>query len=497
MNKKLISLVTMTSIMFTSVSPVFAKNFDSKQNVALNHAWTVTFNKSVDTNEAFENVYIKDSKGNKIPTRLDFNDDTTKMIVTPTDGYAPNSTYTLVVDNVADTKGDKLSDNATMQFTTANEAQQGSFDINKVYSNGSTDNASSNVQPNAIFDLELSKNIDASTIGNVTVTDKDGNKANVKVTAIGSEIDIDPNNIFWDDTKTIDLPRNAYKCNTTYTINLNGVRSTDGQDIATKTYSFETRAYKLNPTIQGICNDDYISFGSQYASELYQIPDGDGDGYFTQSLQKCHDNSGTLVLDNAYKVQQVSQITNDWNPYANLQNRNIVNLQVELRKEYKKILAKNPSYSGYNVGFREQAPQTTYDDSTGMALYQYMPNVLNSMPAYTFQLFSFYKTNINNGLFQEVYSSETTDDLKNALISNQPQVAVQMSSTTKDAQGNLSRLALYQSIYSMFGGDYANEIYDYIVQEDNAGYDSRQEFHTKPIGGITIYSNNGIFLFKY
>lgn len=497
MNKKLISLVTMTSIMFTSVSPVFAKNFDSKQNVALNHAWTVTFNKSVDTNEAFENVYIKDSKGNKIPTRLDFNDDTTKMIVTPTDGYAPNSTYTLVVDNVADTKGDKLSDNATMQFTTANEAQQGNFDINKVYANGSTDNASSNVQPNAIFDLELSKNIDASTIGNVTVTDKDGNKANVKVTAIGSEIDIDPNNIFWDDTHTIDVPRNAYKCNTTYTINLNGVRSTDGQDIATKTYSFETRAYKLNPTIQGICNDDYISFGSQYASELYQIPDGDGDGYFTQSLQKCHDNSGTLVLDNAYKVQKVSQITNDWNPYANLQSRNIVNLQVELRKEYQKIVAKNPSYAGYNVGFRESAPQTTYVDTTGKVTYEYMINILDSMPLYSFRLFSLYKNNLPSNLVSGIVANETTTDLQNAFKSNNPQVALEMSSTSTDAKSNLARLAMYQSLYCMFGGDYAGEIYDYIIKEESLTYSQRQEMYAKQIGNIAIYDNNGIFLFKY
>lgn len=499
MNKKLISLVTITSIMFTSVSPVFAKDFDSKQNVALNHAWTVTFNKSVDTNEAFENVYIKDSKGNKVATRLDFNDDATKMIVTPTDGYAPNSTYTLVVDNVADTKGDKLSDNATMQFTTADEAQQGSFDINKVYANGSTDNVSSNVQPNAIFDLELSKNIDASTIGNVTVTDKDGNKANVKVTAIGSEIDIDPNNIFWDDTHTIDVPRNAYKCNTTYTINLNGVKSTDGQDISSKTYGFTTRDYELNPTIQGICNDDYISFGSQYASELYQIPDGDGDGYFTQSLQKCHDNSGTLVLDNAYKVQQVSQITNDWNPYANLQNRNIVNLQVELRKEYKKILAKNPSYSGYNVGFREGAPQdagTAYD-STGMVEYQFMPNVLDSMLNFNFQLFSYYNTAIFSGFGQAPLDTATTNDITSALTTQHPQVAIQMSSTSTNAEGNLSRLAMYQSLYCMFGGDYAGQLYDYIVSEENAGYDSRHQFHTKQIGNITIYDNNGIFLFKY
>lgn len=495
MNKKLVSLITMTAIMFTSVSPVFAKNFTSKQNVALNHPWTVNFNQKVNVNETFEGVYIEDSKGSKIPTKIDFSDDHTKMIITPADGYKPNTTYTLNVEGVSNEQGKALSDKAEMQFATVDTAQAGNFDITSITANNGQGTAKTNLDPNSSFSFQLSKNVDASTLSNITVTDKDGNKANVKSEAVGNTITINANNAFQDDTKTITVPRNAFKCNTTYTINLSGVKSTDGQDIATNTYTFKTRAYKLNPTISGICNDDYISFGNQYASDMYQIPDGDGDGYFAQSLQKCHDNNGTLVLDPYYNSPV--QITNDWNKYANLQNRNMVNLQVEIRKEYQKIAAKNSSYAGYNVGFRESAPQTTYGDTTGKVTYEYMTNILDSMPSYSFRLFSLYKYNLPSSLVSGIVADGTTTDLNNAFKSNNPQLALEMSSTSTDAKGNLSRLALYQSLYCMFGGDYAGEIYDYIIQEEGLNYDQCQKMYTKQLGNITIYDNNGVFLFKY
>lgn len=491
MNKKLVSLVTMASIIFTSASPAFAKNFTSKQNVALNHVWTVTFNKPVNTNEAFENVYIKDSNGNKITTKIDFNDDHTKMIISPDDRYKPNSTYTLVVDGIVDDKGDKLSDNATMQFTTVNEAQQGSFDINKVYANGSTDNVSSNVEPNAVFDLELSKNIDSSTLSNVTVTDKDGNKANVKVTANKSEIDIAPNNAFCDDTKTITLPRNAFKCNTAYTINLNGVKSTDGQDIVTKTYSFTTRDYKLDPTISGICDDDYISFGSQYAGDLFN-PVDPVTGYIKTGLWAAHYNNGQIVFDKDKHLGTPYQISSDWNKYANLQARNQYDLAVQFRKQYNAILARNPDYKGKMV------VMNNYMSNVNDALFSVTSTANANMPSdlLDWDIYSSYSLG-EQSLDSVDISSKNPEDMKNVLRSDaHPQIYMTLS-RFENADLNLQKLYLYQTLVTVFGYDYAQEIEDYMYCESHALNSVQDTMQKTQIGNITIWAEDGQFLFKY
>lgn len=491
MNKKLVSLVTMASIIFTSASPAFAKNFTSKQNVALNHVWTVTFNKPVNTNEAFENVYIKDNNGNKITTRIDFNDDHTKMIISPDDGYKPNSTYTLVVDGIVDDKGDKLSDNATMQFTTANEAQQGSFDINKVYANGSTDNVSSNVEPNAVFDLELSKNIDSSTLSNVTVTDKDGNKANVKVTANKSEIDIAPNNVFCDDTKTITLPRNAFKCNTAYTINLNGVKSSDGQDIVTKTYNFTTRDYKLNPTISGICDDDYFKFASQYDSDMFHVTDP-VKNYTSEALWPAHDNNGNIVFDKDKEFGTPYQINSDWNKYANEQVRNQYDLAVQFRKQYNQIKVKDSSYSGKMVvignwdGTINDVQSNVYDDwNHDMASPMIWTDVY-----YSYSLSEESLDSVDN-------YSKHQGDMKNILRSDShPQVYMALPQY-KDSDLSLQKLYLYQDLVSLFGYDYAGEISDYMYKESYGLNSERNVMQKVQIGNITVWAEDGQFLFKY
>ncbi|MFL0251511.1 Ig-like domain-containing protein [Clostridium neuense] len=491
MNKKLVSLVTMASIIFTSASPAFAKNFTSKQNVALNHAWTVTFNKPVNTNEAFENVYIKDNNGNKITTRIDFNDDHTKMTISPDDGYKPNSTYTLVVDDIVDDKGDKLSDNATMQFTTVNEAQQGGFDINKVYANGSTDNVSSNVEPNAVFDLELSKNIDSSTLSNVTVTDKDGNKANVKVTANKSEIDIAPNNVFCDDTKTITLPRNAFKCNTAYTISLNGVKSTDGQDILTKTYSFTTRDYKLDPTISGICDDDYFKFASQYDSDLFHPVDS-ATGYIKRALWPAHDNNGTIVFDNDKTFGTPYQVSNDWNKYANLQARNQYNLAVQFRKQYSKITAKDSSYAGKMVDMSNWA------NIVNEASFGVCDNANASMSdsMITARVYSSYSLSSRSLDTVDLFSSHQ-DDMKNILRSSAHPQIYMIVPYYDGVDLSIQRLYLYQELVSLFGYDYASEIYDYMYKESHSPNSVQDVMQKVQIGNITIWAEDGQFLFKY
>lgn len=121
MNKKLISLVTMTSIIITSASPIFAKNFTSKQNVALDHAWTVKFNKTLDSNQDFSKVTIKDSNGTEVPVDATVNSDNQSVKVAPKENYSANTSYTLTVDGIKDTTGKDLKENATLSFTTASE----------------------------------------------------------------------------------------------------------------------------------------------------------------------------------------------------------------------------------------------------------------------------------------------------------------------------------------------------------------------------------------
>lgn len=121
MNKKLISLVTVAAITFTSVSPVFAKNFTSKQNVALNHAWTVKFNKTLGSNQDFSKVTIKDSNGTVVPVDVTVNSDKQSVKVAPKESYSSNTNYILTLDGIKDINNNNLKENATMQFTTVDQ----------------------------------------------------------------------------------------------------------------------------------------------------------------------------------------------------------------------------------------------------------------------------------------------------------------------------------------------------------------------------------------
>jgi|GEM_PF-1831807 len=126
MNKKIISIVIASSIVATSiisVPTVFAKNFESKQNVALNHSWTVKFNKQLNSSQYFSKVTIKDSNGNVIPVDVIVGSDKQSVTVTPKENYSANTNYTLTVDGIKDSSGNNLRENATMQFTTVQPTQ--------------------------------------------------------------------------------------------------------------------------------------------------------------------------------------------------------------------------------------------------------------------------------------------------------------------------------------------------------------------------------------
>ena len=113
----------MTAIMFTSVTPAFAKNFTSKQNVALNHSWNVKFNKALNSSQDFSKVAIKDSNGNVVPVSVTVNSDNESVTVAPKSNYSSNTNYTLTVDGIKDSSGKNLNENATLNFKTTQPTQ--------------------------------------------------------------------------------------------------------------------------------------------------------------------------------------------------------------------------------------------------------------------------------------------------------------------------------------------------------------------------------------
>lgn len=123
MKKKIISIVITSTLIISSLSStIFAKSFSSKQGVELNHVWNVKFNKTLGSNQDFSKVSIKDSNGNVVPVSVTIGSDNESITVTPTSNYSSNTNYTLTVDGIKDSNGDNLSDNATMQFTTASDS---------------------------------------------------------------------------------------------------------------------------------------------------------------------------------------------------------------------------------------------------------------------------------------------------------------------------------------------------------------------------------------
>lgn len=515
MNKKIISTVISSILIISSLSSnIFAKSFSSKQGVTLNHSWVIKFNKTLketpfmDANPYLYGVIIKDSNGNQIPLSVSVNSDKKSFTVTPEVNYDANTKYILTVDGVIDSNGNPLKENTTMEFTTG---EQENFDISKIHITGSSSLGGSgkesawvykntketSIAPDAHINLFLSKNIDTSTLSNVTVTDNDGNKSNINVSADGDCIVILPSNDFQDDTKTITVPRNAFKCNTTYTINLSGVKSSDGQDIATKTYSFTTRDYNLNPTISGICNDDYIKYASQYSQQLFN-PIDPATGYVKVGLSPAHDDNGTIVYDNqkTWNGTLIPKFQPDghWNKYSNLQSRNQYDLQIEFQNEYKKIAAKNSDYDSKRlISFNGDVFYDMNDNE--FDLYLNHGTELES-PTFT--------TSIYNDPSLDLYSFQRLDNAthpRSAVMGNIQKVQhAQIFIGIPQEQGvqkNLQKLYLYQHLVSIFGYDYADELENYMLQQEYALNSVRDTLQITQIGNIKIWVQDGQFLFKY
>lgn len=123
MNKKLVISAMGAFTLFLAMSTsAFAKTFDSKTNVPLDHNWTVKFNKALAADQDFSSISIQGDDGSEVPITVKPAADLKSITIVPSDKYKANSTYVLTVDGIEDSDGDGLSDNATIQFTTASDA---------------------------------------------------------------------------------------------------------------------------------------------------------------------------------------------------------------------------------------------------------------------------------------------------------------------------------------------------------------------------------------
>jgi hypothetical protein len=117
MRKKLMSIVITAAIMVNSM-PVFAKSFNSKQGIPLNHSWSVKLNKTLGSNQDFSGITIKDTNGTIVPVSVTIGVDNKSLTIAPKENYSSNTSYVLTVDGVKDSNGNKLKENATLNFST-------------------------------------------------------------------------------------------------------------------------------------------------------------------------------------------------------------------------------------------------------------------------------------------------------------------------------------------------------------------------------------------
>lgn len=122
MNKKLLlSTVGAFTILLATSTPAFAKTFNSKKNVSLDHNWTVKFNRTLAADQDFSSISIQGNDGSIIPVTVKTAEDLQSITIIPSDKYKANSTYVLTVDGIQDSDGEGLSDNATVEFTTVSD----------------------------------------------------------------------------------------------------------------------------------------------------------------------------------------------------------------------------------------------------------------------------------------------------------------------------------------------------------------------------------------
>lgn len=130
--KIIISLMTIcviTGVTGDFNKPVFAAknktitcttNYPTKNNVELNHAWTIKFNKPIDLIQDFSKVYIEDFSSDdltKVDTVITISADRKSLIITPQKPYVQNNPYILNIDGIK-SNGQVQKESTLMAFTT-------------------------------------------------------------------------------------------------------------------------------------------------------------------------------------------------------------------------------------------------------------------------------------------------------------------------------------------------------------------------------------------
>lgn len=325
-----------------------------------------------------------------------------------------------------------------------------SYDPNRDTLNADTGSTKTDIEPNQALKVYSAKGFSSSDISSIAVTDSNGTKAEVtpSISSDGKTITLTPSATFTDDTGTIKIPKNAYKCNTTYTVSVPGVSST---------LKFTTRDYVINPDISGLC-EDYLSEGKN-TNEMWGIPNA-------QSLWKAHASGSSFTLDTKYDgngalcEEQPVQLNNNFNKFATVQNKNMYNLQVLLRQQCKQLASADSKYASYSIGFHQTPPNNLYNST--YASYWLLPDVTNVMSA----------------------------PIRNFKIYNGGSQGYKVLIECNTMSTGLDKLALYEVLQGLFGTDYAQDIYNYIVT-----LQSTQNHKGATIGGITInYGGMGLEL---
>lgn len=320
-----------------------------------------------------------------------------------------------------------------------------SYDPNRNTLNADTGSAKTDIEPNQVMKVYSSKPLDASSISKITVTDSNGTKADVtpSISSDGNTITLTPSATLVVDDCNSGLPKDTYKCTTTYTVTVPGVSSL---------MKFTTRDYSLNPDISNLVPEDYFMEGK--TDQMWGMTN-------TTSLCKAHMSGSLLVIEPFYDVDdqtklcsvQPVQFNNDFNNLATIQNKNMYNIQVQLRQQFNK--------SGGNVGFFQMPPNNTYGST--YALYELRSDVNNPLSPY----------------------------LLNMKIFNGGSQGYKVAIEPRFTPDTTSKLAIYQVLYGLFGEDYASSIYDTV--EPMVINNQLKEGDVATIGSIKIsYGRDGL-----
>lgn len=121
MYKSLILILAIIMLLTPARSSWAQENYISwehKKNVDMFKSWNIRFSDELmDSSINNENIYVLDEHGILQSTQVFIKGKTEVIVQAPTEGYAPNKTYTLNINSVKSISGDTLKQSIKMEFT--------------------------------------------------------------------------------------------------------------------------------------------------------------------------------------------------------------------------------------------------------------------------------------------------------------------------------------------------------------------------------------------